>query len=157
MPRLDLMPDPVMLPKWTANIILRLVTKDFYSLSEEERELLIALILLIRSKFDPDDYEIIFRLLSNNSIILTLPTNLTSRLLTPRESGTPTPTSLVSGDLSTLTLPKKPRKSNSQKSGKPNSQKTLKTTSLSASPALDTQPTPLPELTAEEYLPFTFD
>lgn len=160
MPRLDLMPDPVILPKWTANIILRLVTRDFHSLSEEERELLTALILLmillIRSKFDPNDYDIIFRLLSNTNIILNIPNHLSSAVEpTHSENGdTSTSAPIVSGDLSQLRIPKKSKRTKSEKKAKPT--KKISTSDANKQPS-ESISNEIPELSAEEYLPFTFD
>lgn len=156
MPRLDLMPDPVILPKWTANIILRLVTRDFHSLSEEERELLTALILLIRSKFDPNDYDIIFRLLSNTNIILNIPNHLSSAVepTQPENSDTSTSVPIVSGDLSQLRLPKKSKRTKSEKKAKPTKKISTSDTIKQPSESISNK---IPELSAEEYLPFTFD
>lgn len=83
LPRLDFMPDPVPLPKWNVSNVMGLVARAGEILSPEESAVLNAVVVLIKSKLDPDDYEVLYRMLTNSNIILNF-------------------------SLSTLTLPNKP-------------------------------------------------
>lgn len=85
MPRLDLMPEPVILPQWNAGNIIKMVAKGRKGLSPEEIEIIAAVVLLIKNNLDPDDYEIIFRMLSNSKLLLNFqPTSPSKRTATPR-------------------------------------------------------------------------
>lgn len=85
MPRLDLMPEPVILPQWNAGNIIKMVAKGRKGLSPEEIEIIAAVVLLIKNNLDPDDYEIIFRMLSNSKHLLNFqPTPPSKRTATPR-------------------------------------------------------------------------
>ncbi|MBD5280655.1 MAG: hypothetical protein HDS35_08950 [Bacteroides sp.] len=76
MPVLDLMQEPAALPKWNAQKVIALLAEKREEYTTEERELLVALTLLIRNKLLPDDYEIIFRLLSPATTIINMPGSL---------------------------------------------------------------------------------
>lgn len=73
LPQLDLMSDPFTLQEWNASIILKLVTKEFRTLSQKEKKMLLALSLLIKNKLAPEDYDLLFHHLSNPKIIHILP------------------------------------------------------------------------------------
>ncbi len=70
MPRLDFMPEPVTLPQWNAGNIINMVAKGRKNLSAEEVEIIAAVVLLVKNNLEPDDYEIIFRMLSNSKLLL---------------------------------------------------------------------------------------
>ena len=73
MPTLDLMPESQPIPKWNTASVISLLTSANKKLTTEERELLVALTLLIRNNLIPDDYDILFRLLSPNSTLINIP------------------------------------------------------------------------------------
>ncbi len=64
MPTLDFMPEPLELRKWNADSVLALLTERTREISDEEREILVALTMLIRNEFLPDDYEKLYLFLS---------------------------------------------------------------------------------------------
>ncbi len=94
MPTLDFMPEPLELRKWNADSVLALLTERTREISDEEREILVALTMLIRNELLPDDYEKLYRLLSPNATLKHMPGRLPdiAPLSLPDTTATPAPT-----------------------------------------------------------------